>query len=389
MTPRPSNPVAAHPSRVPLLARPAVPLEYVGGSCFQAIVMCQTLLSKPAVAPKLIGFIFFTALVISTPTMTTAEDVVVLAAGPNRNAQTRIAGEVLDYDGAKLVMRLASGEEREFPSDQVLEVLPERSPSHQAADEALAKHDYETALALYRELKNKEIRRWFRQLLIANMVECYQNLGQLEVAGETFLLLVADNPNTPYFDRIPLAWAPTEPSPQLAQHARAWLRRDDVPAAVLLGASHLMSSNDRPAVLGRLERLELHHDPQISMLARAQSWRADVASATEDDLQQWQQVIESAPESLRAGPYSVLGQAYSQQQEPTRAALALLRVPINHPQDRELAARCLFQAAELLQRTGQNDDAYQLYRELTEDYADRAWAGPAARRIESLQDKKQ
>ncbi len=315
-----------------------------------------------------------------------AEDVVILSSDKAQRSQTRLVGEVLAYNGTHLVIRLTSGIEREFPADQVLDIQPQRSEAHQAADTAMNRHDYQPALAAYRQALARESRRWFRHLLLSKMVQCYRNLGQAGPAGETFLILASDKDGTPYFDRIPLAWVPGEPSPGLAQRARSWLRNDDVPAAVLLGASHLLSTNERPAVLGRLKRLQLHDDPRIAMLARAQSWRAEVATASENDLQQWQRIIESAPEALRGGPYFVLGLAYSQQQEPTTAALALLRVPINYPEDRELAARCLLQAGEALQRIGQNQEAIQLYRELTEDYADRPLASIGAQRLKALQD---
>lgn len=319
-----------------------------------------------------------------SPVELTAEDVVILSSGQDAKSQTRIVGEVLDYNGTELTIRLNTGAERTFPSDQVFEIQPARSEEHKLGDEALAGFDYTAALAAYQDARRGATRRWVRELIIANMVTCYQNLGQAERAGEMFLILIGDDENSPYFDCIPLAWAPQEPSPQLAQQSRSWLRRDDLPAAILLGASHLLSTNERPAALGRLKRLQLHEDSRIAMLAQAQSWRAAVATASQRDLQQWQQVIESAPQALRGGPYFVLGQALALQQEPTRAALALLRVPINHPQDRELAARCLFEAAGALQRRGQVQDAHQLYRELTEDYTDLSWATVAAQRIEAL-----
>ncbi len=322
---------------------------------------------------------------IKFPGILIAEDIVILSSGKDQRSQTRLVGEVLDYNGTHLIIRLATGAEREFPTDQVVTIKPDRSEAHQAADAAMARHEYQPALAAYRQALAREPRRWIRLMLRAKMVRCYRNLGQAKLAGDTFLLLVRDDAETPYFDSIPLAWIPGEPAPGLAQQARSWLRDDHVPAAVLLGASHLLSTNERPSALGRLKRLELHDDPRIAMLAQAQSWRAEVATASEDDLQRWQQVIESAPEPLRSGPYFVLGQAYSQQQEPTRAALALLRVPINHPGDRGLAARCLLQAAEALQRTGQAQEAIELYRELTEDYADWAVAAVGARRLKALQ----
>ena len=47
-----------------------------------------------------------------------AEDVVHVAVGDNVRSRTKLTGEVLDYTGETLLMRLPGGNERAFPADR-------------------------------------------------------------------------------------------------------------------------------------------------------------------------------------------------------------------------------------------------------------------------------
>src|SRR5690606_14008531 len=114
---------------------------------------------------------------------------------------------------------------------------------HEAANQAQAAGQYAQAIEQYRRAVQREPRTWARRKILAEMVWCYRGAGQLETAGDTFLLLVGSDPTTRDFDSIPLAWAPTEAVSQ--QRAEHWLRRDDLPAAKLMGASYLMSTSQR------------------------------------------------------------------------------------------------------------------------------------------------
>ena len=81
------------------------------------------------------------------------------------------------------------------------------------------------------------------------------------------------------------------------------------------------------------------------------------------------------PAELRAGPYYVVGTARAQWQQPERAALAFLRVPILYPENRRLAASALRLAATALEQLDRPDEAAALQRELQTRYGDDSAGG--------------
>jgi len=310
-----------------------------------------------------------------------AEDIVTIASG---RGQTKIGGRVIEYTGRELRLQLADGREKSFPAEQIVRVDTKYTTGQTEADRLFAQSKFAQALALYRKALDGEPRRWVRRQIIAQMVWCYRALGQDGLAAEAFLLLVRSDPSTPLFDCIPLAWVPAQPSVALEQTARQWLARDDLPAAVLLGASHLLSTSSRPAALTRLQRLAATADRRIAQLARAQTWRAAVATADDQQLAAWRGAIDEMPEPLRAGPRFVLGRALAYKKRWEEAALEFLHVPILYTRHRHLAARCLLDAARSLEKLGRPKQAAGLYSELIESHPKTRPAAEARSRLEEL-----
>jgi tetratricopeptide (TPR) repeat protein len=310
--------------------------------------------------------------------------------------QTKITGRVLDYTGRELKWQHAGGQQQSFPAEKVLRIETPCGRQQTDADALLARNQFDRALGLYLKAVDDEPRRWVRRQIIARIVGCYQALDQPQRAGEAFLLLIRDDPDTPYFDCIPLAWTPQQLPVDLELAARQWLGREE-PAAQLLGASHLLAGRDRPEALRLLRRLAAGTDRPairegISMssrwltgLALAQTWRAEVATATAEQLDGWSRLIEQMPEPLAAGPYFVLGYARAQRQQPEQAALALLRVAILWPQQRLLAAQSLVEAGRALEKLDQGQEALRLYREAIRTYPEQTRpAAEAQSRLEEM-----
>jgi tetratricopeptide (TPR) repeat protein len=314
----------------------------------------------------------------AVPAPAAAEDTVYISTGAETGGYSKWTGEVLEYTGVELRMRLSGGLERSFPAERVLRIETRYGPEHREADSRFAQGKFDEALALYGPARRSEPREWVRRQITAQMVWCYRALGRLEEAGEEFRVLVQSDPTTPYFACIPLAWMPSPASIILERTARQWLDQDEIPAAVLLGASHLMSTSSRAAALAKLKRLTTGtQDGRIAFLALAQTWRAAVVTADPEQIKAWNETIERMPESLCAGPYYVLGQAWAQRQAWEQAALAWLRIPILYAEHRELAARALLDAGHALEKLGQADQAARLYGELIRDYPDDPSAGEA------------
>ncbi len=193
-------------------------------------------------------------------------------------------------------------------------------------------------------------------------------------------MLIAGDSGTQYFDCIPLAWSSGLPAPNLERAATGWFSTTDSPVAVLMGASYLLGTPQGPAALERLKRMTTDRDRRLAWLAQAQVWRATAFQASEEQLLGYLQAIDDCPEPLRAGPYFVVGGALAKSR-PKEAALALLRLPIVYPRERQLASAALLAAGGILHRGGQSDEAAQLYQELINDFRETPDAAEAQRRL--------
>lgn len=294
------------------------------------------------------------------PPAAAAKDVVHFSAGKGRGKMT---GQVLDYDGHELRLRMPGGKERSIPADRVLRVETTYTTQQQAAEKLFAALDFAKAKDEFQLALKAEQRVWVRRQIVSRLVRCCRAAGDSAQAGEFFLLLLRSDPDTQYFDCIPLAWQPGEPDAELARKARQWIEMEKNPPAVLLGASHLLASDSAGSSRKALERLAEQADPRIAGLARAQTWRLALATVRGEQISDWLAQIERLPEPLRGGPYFVAGMALARQKRPQPAALALLRVPILYADDRPLAARALLEAGRALEQLDQNDDAQRLYQE--------------------------
>ncbi|MDY0170005.1 MAG: tetratricopeptide repeat protein [Thermoguttaceae bacterium] len=296
-----------------------------------------------------------------------AQDIVILRG--KAGGETRVTGQILDYTGRELSIELPGGTTQRFPTEQVVQVQTHRTTEQIQGDEHFARGDFPAALTMYRAAIDSESRRWMRREILAQTVRCYDALGRPAEAGAFFLLLVDDDPGTQHFDCIPLGWVPGQPDAALEQAARNWFNSDR-PAAVLLGASHLLSTSLRPQAVARLGELRGSADPRIAQLAEAQLWRALGVQSTPAQRAGWLRAIEAMPEPMPAGPYFTLGLAQLQAGEHEQAALSLLRVAVVYPRHRALAARAALEAARAMEQSGRTEYAARLYQEIVRDYKD-------------------
>jgi tetratricopeptide (TPR) repeat protein len=317
--------------------------------------------------------------IIFSPTLT-AQDTVYFSKNGGRAKAT---GRIADYGGQGLSLELPGGRTLTYPASEVAEIQTKFTAEQTAGDLAFRERRWKDALTQYQKAMETEQRRWVRRQLVARWVECYQALGEPDRAGEAFLLLLRDDPQTPYFDCIPLAWLPRQTDPRTEQLAGQWMARPE-PAAVLLGASHLLTTSQRAAALAQLKKLTAGSDKQTALLAAAQLWRTELGRADDAALDRWNRAVENLPEPLRAGPCYVLGSARLQRQQYPQAALAFLHLPILHPQHRALSAQALLDAGAATEHFDR-PAAVRLYRELLHDYPDQQRpAAEARQRLDSL-----
>ncbi|MBN2022000.1 MAG: hypothetical protein JW809_04335 [Pirellulales bacterium] len=313
------------------------------------------------------------------PTLGQEPDAVTIAT--ERGGTTVLTGRVVDWTGRALRLVDAHGQEHSITSPKVVDVKTSYVPAQNDAAAARAARRFDQALALYRRALETETRSWVRRRILVEMTWCYRGLGQTVPAGQTALVAMRGDPGPSDFACLPLAWSAAPPTAEVEQAARQWLVQDDPPAAALLGASHLLGV-DRPAALARLKRLAVEADGPVARLAQCQIWRTEIVAADAAKTAVWQTAIETVDPPLRAGPYFVLGQALGRRREWEAAALALLRVPIQYPDCRDLAAEALWDAGRALEKAQRPIDAARLYRELVERYPEANQAAEARERLE-------
>lgn len=319
----------------------------------------------------------------TAPTKVTAVDIVILAPKADGAGRIVVTGRVVDFTGAALVLE-ASGQKQTIPGKQVVEIRSTWTAEQIAGDDLWRRRDYAAAQAKYAAALSTETRPWAQRLVRSKLVATLREQDRWELAAEEFLRLVAADSQTPYFAVIPLPWTAAAPTPALEAKARTWATAGSSNAAALLGASFLLSSADRTSALKRLRELALDGDPRIAILAEAQLWRNAAVTADASMVEGWERTLDKLPEPLRAGPALVVGRAWAQRNEPERAALLLLRVPILHDDQHRLAAEALWSGGQMLERMSQSAEAATLYRELVRDFPKSQVAGPAGRRIKEL-----
>ena len=320
---------------------------------------------------------------IATTAAAGEDDLVLVSQADPGLPPARWTGTIVNRTGRELRLRLPTGKERAFPAAHVARIKTTYCEPHRTADAHFARRDYRQALVSYRAaLEGKlEPRDWVRRQIVSQMVWCLRYVGQLDQAGEYFLILLSSDAETQFFDSIPLSWIGSQPSAALEQKARGWLGRADTPAAVLMGASHLLVTAARPAAMKELDTLAGSADPRIAALAQAQLWRAKAFQAKPAELVLWRGAVAKMPAELRAGPYFVIGTALAREQ-PREAAAEWMRVPILFPRERQLAAASLLAAGSAAEKAGLTDDARLIYRELAERHTDAPEAAEATRRMQ-------
>ncbi|MDP7015106.1 MAG: hypothetical protein QGG36_04875 [Pirellulaceae bacterium] len=312
-----------------------------------------------------------------------AADVVVISAGRDGTERKRLIGEVIEYTGRELRI-VNNGREQMVPGGKVISIQTARTDEQKRADNAFADGDYRSALDLYLAANRAEQRAWVQRRFIARVCQCYRNLGAADKAGDAFKLLYQSDSATPYIEAIPLAWRNPLPSPAMERKAATWLAASDNDAANLIGASWLLRAQ-RESARDKLNELTNSTDARIAKLAAAQLWRDKLVTVREADIERWRTAIGRLPDSLRGGPYYLLGQAWSRLDQPENAALAFLRPPILFPDDAALAAESLLAAGRELEKMKRPEDARQAYREVISKYSGAQIAQEARERLERLQ----
>lgn len=296
-----------------------------------------------------------------------------------RETESRVRGTIRAYDNETLTVTIVSGRDQQIPSARVSRLESRWDQRQLEADKFFAAGEFGKAEALYRQALQHEMRPWARHRLVVQVSWSEQGAGQWADAANTFLKSVlGSNPRTPYFAAIPLQWKTAAPSPSMERFSKTWLVDENNPAANLLGASWLLASPERELSIQVLKHLAVGPDPQIAFLAETQLWRLQTPTVSAEGIEGWEKMLERMPPALRAGPSYLLGHALRRTGREQDALIAWMRVPLQYPRHRLLAAESLLATARYYQATGKSLQATTLYRELAGGYGGTI-AGQAAR----------
>ncbi len=324
----------------------------------------------------------FGLVVLFSPFSVVAQDTVRLSNSTSSDGYLSVDGKIVDYSSAGLTIE-AGGKARTYPTRLVQSIETQRTELQLQGDSLYKTGDFPGALAAYRRARDQEPRSWVKREITARIVWSYRALGQATSAVAEFLLLIRADPETPYFDCIPLIWHGSFQSRAVVPDAKVWLREETMPAAVLVGASYLLQTDYGSMALEKLQTLAGSSNESVACLARAQAWRATVISAEPSQVALWQESVDDMPAPLRSGPYYVVGQGWARNKEWEKAALALVRIPVLYPEHRELASRSLLDAAMALGKLDRHDEANRLYTELIRDYPESPLVTEAQSRLTS------
>jgi tetratricopeptide (TPR) repeat protein len=198
-----------------------------------------------------------------------------------------------------------------------------------------------------------------------------------------FNRLVREDPDTLYFDSIPLLWQMQQCPADVKAVVGGWLSDESTPANRLMAASWLMVQ-DRKRALSVLRQLGKEPSKKVSSLAVAQLWRAEMVTLKESRLEWWTEQLSETPAALRAGSYFLLGQSHARFNQADQATLALLRVPTLFPDDVVLGQKCFGKAAEILLKQGHNEEAANVYRQSIKLAASTTAGKQASQRLSEL-----
>jgi len=301
-------------------------------------------------------------------------------------------GVIVDYTGSGLILRSPStGRERTIPASQVEKITTRYTPAHLQSRELYAKGpavegQYTAADVALRKAYSAEPRKWVKRMLLADMARCQYAMGQPGKAGEVFEMLLKTDPQTIYFNAIPLAWTSQPPSATTLALGGKWLEGGATPTAQLMAASWLLSSvehrNDARAALVALKNSS---DSRVAHLAGAQLWRLETATVKPGELDRWRAQLALIPAPLQSGPYYVLGRALALKGKHEEAAMAFMRPVILTPNNHPLLAPALRGAARSLEKLDRRDEAISLYSEIATQHKLSPYAGEASQRIQNLQ----
>lgn len=303
-------------------------------------------------------------LVVSRPSNAGDRVVIVPMGGDLSTRPTQVGGQIIDFTGQELTIRLPSGREQRIATESVREVIAERVEQETLGERLFEAGKYDEAIEAFEGALSIEARNWVRRRIQARLSLCYQNQSDFLRAARHFLELYRQDPTSQYVGAIPVLWhTPNHGELDVLARPRP-LTGSSVQKLIL--ASWQLTGTQRAESLDALKQVAATEDKRLAVIAEAQRWRTETATASAAEVRRWQERMRNWPPELQTGPYCqrgpyyVMGQALLRLDQPEQAALCFLRVPLETPQFRELSSESLRSAVKALRAAGQEREAASL-----------------------------
>lgn len=300
-----------------------------------------------------------------------AQDVVFLRKSSGEG-ETRRKGEIVSWAGDRISIKGKTGV-KEFDTERLVRFETQWHPGYDEGAKFQSKHLYDQAITQYASALKDEPREWMQNIIHAKLLQCFLAKENFENAARQFLNLIDDDPQSRFRHLVPLVWTSSRPNAEQLKRAESLVSAGD-PFVALIGASWLLTEDAAGNAKSKMEDLSQDFDPMVSALATAQLWRLDKVAPNAKRLAIRIKQVYNMPEKVRCGAWYMIAEAQAKSKLEEDAIVNFMRIPINDPQQGALAAAALYQAAWLLKKTNQNQQAQALQNELKEKFGDTVWA---------------
>lgn len=300
--------------------------------------------------------------------------------------QTKSTGTIENYSRYELTLRTTSGTILSIKTDNIVEIKAERPALYDEADQRMKNREFDQALPLLEKSLSLVSEDWMKHEILARQIECLNALNRVEDAAQRYVQLVRLDPDSPFYDCVPLVWTSVEMSSKMKQLAQLWIRQQNYPYVALLGASFLLTSDKKNEAQTALTVLTKSADSDVAALAQLQLNRLSLTPLPMPTIKNLEMKTDALPIALQFGPRFVLAQLWSRSAageiKTDKAVLNYLQCATNSKTPVELQARAFYSAGSVLLSDNRRDEAYRVFNRLIEKCPDSQWSQQAKRTID-------
>ncbi len=272
----------------------------------------------------------------------------------------QLEGEIKQLDGQRLAMIESDGSPRTVPSQQIVRITPQwRNAAAADVHQMFVERKIKEVVKGVPEALQSNLVQWQQRLLIAELVQSVDALGNPQAAGSYFLSLAKSDPPHLLYADMPMCWSVCEPDEALREQAHQWLQ-DESEAAQLMGASWLLFGERSTEAKRAFSQLVRSQNSAIAQMAAIQGWRLTPPPQTMSNLTQWFELRDRLIPPLQLGPTEFIADRLMRIGQTELAIGQWLRIASQHADHPHRAAKAIQSAAAQLKRLGRDEEAQRL-----------------------------